>query len=98
MARLDEVYSDRERMMTDMTRELEDEQRENDALRMELKELKEELDEIRRRRDGAIDDTRWVFEQFHHYHVISCHLLGPSTPVTVSRMPFEICHMLVGCP
>ncbi|EYC16637.1 hypothetical protein Y032_0033g2760 [Ancylostoma ceylanicum] len=60
LARLDEVYSDRERMMTDMTRELEDEQRENDALRMELKELKEELDEIRRRRDGAIDDTRSV--------------------------------------
>ncbi|KIH46623.1 hypothetical protein ANCDUO_23322, partial [Ancylostoma duodenale] len=60
LARLDEVYSDRERMMTDMTRELEDEQRENDALRMELKELKEEMDEIRRRRDGAIDDTRSV--------------------------------------
>lgn len=57
---LDEVYSDKVRMMTDMTRELEEEQRDNDALRMEVKELKEELDEMKRRRDGTIDETRSV--------------------------------------
>ncbi|KAJ1372170.1 hypothetical protein KIN20_034255 [Parelaphostrongylus tenuis] len=58
LARLDEVYNDRERIMTDMTRELEEEQRDNDALRAEVKELKEELEEMKRRRDGTIDDTR----------------------------------------
>ncbi|KAK6046658.1 phorbol esters/diacylglycerol binding domain protein [Cooperia oncophora] len=57
---LDEVYSDKVRMMTDMTRELEEEQRDNDALRMEVKELKEELNEMKRRRDGTIDETRSV--------------------------------------
>ncbi|KJH53246.1 phorbol esters/diacylglycerol binding domain protein [Dictyocaulus viviparus] len=60
LARLDEVYNDRERMMTDMTRELEEEQRDNDALRLEVKELKEELEEMKRRRDGTIDDSRSV--------------------------------------
>ncbi|KIH49039.1 hypothetical protein ANCDUO_20887 [Ancylostoma duodenale] len=98
LARLDEVYSDRERMMTDMTRELEDEQRENDALRMELKELKEELDEIRRRRDGAIDDTRCVIQLIHYCHMTANSFAGPLTPVIVFHMQFAICHMLVGCP
>ncbi|CAJ0593441.1 unnamed protein product [Cylicocyclus nassatus] len=60
LAKIDELFSDKERMMTDMTKELVDEQMENDALRMELRELKEELDELRRRRDGTIDDTRSV--------------------------------------
>ncbi|KAK6011085.1 protein kinase domain protein, partial [Ostertagia ostertagi] len=55
---LDEVYSDKVRMMTDMTRELEEEVEEetndNDA------NSKEELDEVKRRRDGTIDETRSV--------------------------------------
>lgn len=77
---LDEVYSDKVRMMTDMTRELEEEQRDNDALRMEVKELKEELDEMKRRRDGTIDETRFVVVGCHDY-CATCGLLRSSRSV-----------------
>ncbi|KHJ93694.1 kinase domain protein [Oesophagostomum dentatum] len=60
LSRLDELFNEKERVMTDMTKELMDEQIENDSLRMEVKELREEMEELRRRRDGTTDDTRSV--------------------------------------
>ncbi|VDP28849.1 unnamed protein product [Heligmosomoides polygyrus] len=80
------LLNDKVRMMTDMTRE------DNDALRMEVKELKEELDEMKRRRDGTIDETRFVVVACHDY-CATCGLLRSSRSFSAPYEEHWLCHV-----